>query len=381
MLDFSTQIADPVPLQIERFLRGKIESGELAPGTRLPTTAELAAKWSVHVTSIQQALAPLVAQGLVERRRRHGTFVGNLRRKGTIGLVFGQSLSDETAHFRRAQLQTFRELARERRWTCRVYDGFNPLTGLDQEHRQDVVDQLEADLCNHGFKGLVHIGLRYDVSVDLERRCGLPTVRMEDVSGYDFEGFTGIAAVRLVDQGCRHLAFVLGDMGESAPGEKVAATEAMRAAVRETARSRGLAEPEELHVPWMGSASATEAEVEARTEAAIAAWRAAPGGLPDGWIVPDDIVMRGVATAFLRAGVRIPQDVRVIAEATDRVQLHYGVPVERCVFSVEGPVRDALDALWAGLVGGPAVEGPRLHPGRLVAAFPRQAPTPVATAG
>ncbi|MDD5704748.1 MAG: winged helix-turn-helix domain-containing protein, partial [Kiritimatiellae bacterium] len=83
------ETADPVHLQLERFLRKELREGRLAPGQRLPTTVELARIWHVDCTTVQRAITPLVAEGLVERRPRRGTFVTNTaaRGKGQIAIL------------------------------------------------------------------------------------------------------------------------------------------------------------------------------------------------------------------------------------------------------------------------------------------------------
>ena len=56
---------------------GRIESGELEPGSRLSTELEMAAEYGVSAITIRRAMADLVAQGRVVRRRGAGTFVAS----------------------------------------------------------------------------------------------------------------------------------------------------------------------------------------------------------------------------------------------------------------------------------------------------------------
>jgi GntR family transcriptional regulator len=68
----------PLPLyhQLKELLTERIESGEWAPGDRLPTEAEFSAQFGVSRVTVRGALLLLVNQGLVERRQGLGTFVG-----------------------------------------------------------------------------------------------------------------------------------------------------------------------------------------------------------------------------------------------------------------------------------------------------------------
>jgi GntR family transcriptional regulator len=65
----------PLYYQLENILREKIMSGVFAAGSRLPTEIELIRLYGVGRITVRQALAALTKDGLIERRRRRGTFV------------------------------------------------------------------------------------------------------------------------------------------------------------------------------------------------------------------------------------------------------------------------------------------------------------------
>jgi len=65
----------PLYYQLENILREKILSGVFAAGVRLPTEAELIRLYGVGRITVRQALAALAKDGLIERKRRRGTFV------------------------------------------------------------------------------------------------------------------------------------------------------------------------------------------------------------------------------------------------------------------------------------------------------------------
>ena len=60
-------------------LRGQIASGELAPGTRLPSERDLAVCASVSRTTVVAAYNLLRADALVQTRRGLGTWVAGPR--------------------------------------------------------------------------------------------------------------------------------------------------------------------------------------------------------------------------------------------------------------------------------------------------------------
>ena len=56
-------------------LRAQITQGQWAPGTAIPSEAQLARQYGVALGTLRQAIAVLVSQGLLERQHGRGTFV------------------------------------------------------------------------------------------------------------------------------------------------------------------------------------------------------------------------------------------------------------------------------------------------------------------
>ncbi len=69
------QSAVPFHYQFKRMLLDQIISGDLPPGTRLPTEREYARQIGVSLAPIRQALGELAQQGYIERVKSRGTFV------------------------------------------------------------------------------------------------------------------------------------------------------------------------------------------------------------------------------------------------------------------------------------------------------------------
>ena len=71
--------ADPTPPyeQLRRQLSAVIQSGTLAPQTRLPTVRQLAADLGVAAGTVMRAYAALEGEGLVVTRRGGGTAVSD----------------------------------------------------------------------------------------------------------------------------------------------------------------------------------------------------------------------------------------------------------------------------------------------------------------
>lgn len=69
--------ARPVPpyLQLAAIIRGQVASGELAPGTRLPSILAMAGQYDVSVPTVRKALAVLKDEGIVTGVAGYGTFI------------------------------------------------------------------------------------------------------------------------------------------------------------------------------------------------------------------------------------------------------------------------------------------------------------------
>ncbi len=77
-------------------LRGEIAEGAYAPGARLPTEAELSARFGVNRHTLRRALADLAEAGVVVPRRGSGVFVASRPTDYRLGrrVRFHQNVSD-----------------------------------------------------------------------------------------------------------------------------------------------------------------------------------------------------------------------------------------------------------------------------------------------
>jgi DNA-binding transcriptional regulator YhcF (GntR family) len=65
----------PLSDQLATALAERIQRGSLAPGSRLPTVRALAEELGLATNTVAKAYRTLEDSGLIEGRRRHGTFV------------------------------------------------------------------------------------------------------------------------------------------------------------------------------------------------------------------------------------------------------------------------------------------------------------------
>ena len=69
----------PLHERIRSDFEARILAGELAPGERLPTEQDLIVEYDCSRMTVNKALSALAAAGLIDRRKRAGTFVARPR--------------------------------------------------------------------------------------------------------------------------------------------------------------------------------------------------------------------------------------------------------------------------------------------------------------
>lgn len=74
----------PLHEQIRSDFEGRILSGELAPGDRLPIELAIMQDYGCSRMTVNKALSALVAAGLIDRRKKAGTFVARPRMHSMI---------------------------------------------------------------------------------------------------------------------------------------------------------------------------------------------------------------------------------------------------------------------------------------------------------
>lgn len=115
----------PVPLyyQLAEILLNRIRSGDLPPGSRIPSEQRLAATYKIGRPTARQATEQLVRKGVLTRRRGAGTFV---RREKEVDLFsFGGTISS----FRRGGVSVTTCLLEKAALKMVKKDAENPFAG------------------------------------------------------------------------------------------------------------------------------------------------------------------------------------------------------------------------------------------------------------
>ena len=77
-------MSEPLHRRIYADLERRILSGDWAPGQRIPFEHELTAAYGCSRMTVNKALSALAAEGLIERRRRAGSFVSRPRSQSAV---------------------------------------------------------------------------------------------------------------------------------------------------------------------------------------------------------------------------------------------------------------------------------------------------------
>jgi len=88
MITSPLSISIPLYIQIAEGLISQIESGELAPGDRLPAERELSEKLGVNRMTLRRALQVLEAQGVILRKHGIGTYIAEPKIDRRVDTVF-----------------------------------------------------------------------------------------------------------------------------------------------------------------------------------------------------------------------------------------------------------------------------------------------------
>ena len=297
-------VKPPYPLyrKLSNSLQREIIAGALAPGARLPSERDLAARHELSLNTVRQALQVLQDAGLVERRHGAGTFVreaGARRGPALVGVIVPtvDSFFGEIVHGIEDGL---RAAGHRMLLQCTGYDRQRERAALLEAHAA-AVDGLLMAPSLHGADPAVYLeelraARRTVPTVYVERR--VPDDDAEYVSSDPVAG-AALAVRHLAGLGRRRIAFV--GPTRSAPAEAI--YEGYRRGLREVGREEDAAIVRRTR-DW--------GRVPDNDDAAVRALmgQADP---PDGILCLGDRDAFRVYYALRTYGLRVPEDVSLVA--------------------------------------------------------------------
>lgn len=290
--------------EVTELLRQRIISGKLRPGDRVPTHAELMARLQVGKTTVQRAFERLAADGFIVTRGRAGTTVAarppHLHR---TALVF--PYSEEQLPGSRFFAGLRQEAAR---LTATVGHELVPYFGLDNWHGNPTYERLQADVESGRIGAIIY-------AASPGALVGSPLLENPICP------MVGIMAARNVY--VPWLPAIYPDLGA---GRRMALQEAVRSGRTRIGR---VAPPQSLQ-SWLGDFAAaandqgltclphweqfadTTSPVTLR-HAMLCLMRLPAEDRPEVLIIEDDNLVEDTVAGLVAAGVRMPQDLLLVA--------------------------------------------------------------------
>jgi len=312
-------------IEIANGLRNEFQNGKYTPGSRLPTIHQLAKTWKSSYFTIHTALTTLARQGWVERIHGRGTYVADANKRFQCAGIYHviNIWSKQEALFARQLNECLIERLHMMGKATQVFVDSRPddmhgklppdLADAIQDRRVDCLIAANTD----SFSNPALTRLSLPVAL-------MTPVRKKNAVHFDNRGFLQGSIRHLLRQGCRSVGIISND------------PLLYKTIIRET-KAAGLATRPE----WNLHPSRYKTPLKEFGYHAFRRLHRLPKK-PDGLIIYPDIVVEGAILAILQSGVRIPEEMKLVAHSNARVHLI-------CPFPVTWAVSDE-DAAAAALI-------------------------------
>ncbi len=294
-------------------LRDDILSGKYPPGSLLPSTEEFATALGTSYYTVHTALKHLDKEGWVKRLQGHGTYVAEPEQRFLHAGIYHSLdiFSDEEAFFqRRLNSALVAKLHAIGKTTQLIVDSrpeaeqttiFPPLAqAIFQRHIHCVI---APNVNSKGFPVLSQLTMPFAMMNAMPRKPGV---------NFDEVGFLSGGIHRLAEQGCRTIGFITNV--PPLDGDFRNFTREMRAAGLET-RPEWMIQPPEFQARL----------VDYGYRAFRQLWKSAQR--PDGLLIYPDTAARGVVTAILKEGVRVPDELKLVLHRNAHISILCPFPV------------------------------------------------------
>jgi len=318
--------AEPIYRQIVMHFEKEILEGRLKPGERIPSTQELAKEFGVNPETVQAGLKILTDRGMVERRRKCGTFVRKSNAKAkTIALVFGkENYGNLDMAIFVVMLNKVEELMAKEGWNVKHYATTRGLR-LD-----GVFYELERDVSEGVVDAVLDICSSELVKAWVENSCLVPSISCP--LSIDYDDFIRKGLAHLAAMGRRRPVLVYDrDHMDS---------KSVKASLAELARLHGFEPVKAVH-----------SEPSQRWGYETAKRLFEEGEPFDSMLVLYDNTFRGVLYHLLERKVRIPEDVALISHSNRGIEIMCHMPLTRLEFDPADFAAQAMELLKAKLEG------------------------------
>jgi len=317
---------------ISEHLRKEIIEGRLPPGGRLPTQVQLVDQFRVSGVTIQRALDRLIREGFICTRGRNGTFVTNHPpHLFSYGVVFrDQHRAGRSRYHEMLEAQALRlQRSGDRKVTI-----FNGITGHEDT---EASRQLLRLVRSHQLAGLILIdGDTFNDTPLLDEagifRAAIMSRKVESLGCPiifpDMTGMVDLALDTLVARGRKRIATLITVPVHLLIGDYL----------RNAMQARGINTFDRWNqiVPH---------DVPEAIRNNVLMLMSAGAERPDGLFIVDDNLAEGASSGLIAAGVKVPDDIEVVAHCNFPGSAPAVLPMQRVGFDTWQILETAVNVI------------------------------------
>ncbi|MHB9070971.1 MAG: substrate-binding domain-containing protein [Sedimentisphaerales bacterium] len=346
-------------MNVANRLRKRVQT--LHAGDMLPPEQELADEYSISYMTIRRVVEVLVQEGHVKRYQGRGTVVTNRLSTGEMAIVVrpgslghnGSPYYKQTSHLLAEEIQR-----RNPQWQVKFH------VGKHVEDERDFASSL--DLLEPGVRSRIRGVFSFNSLYGYESKLAAMNILFVSLaiaqSDAPSEYRVTFRYDTLLDQAMKHLAAVgckkVGLIGNN-PRFGHLDKDVFAEVTRKDVEQNGLVCKNE----WIFPASDNASE-QLGYEMFMKLWQQSER--PDGIFVSDDILCGGILRASLQLGVKLPEELRLISQATSLTKFPFHLPVTKVMFDHVEQVTKAVDMMLRLVSGEIVSEKVILLPGILV---------------
>ena len=359
LIDFQLPGQRPATKEIGAHVRALIKNGTLPAGTNIPSTKALAAAWSVFPNTVKLALDPLVKEGLLDRRQNRGTCVLDGHRKiRRLGIYenFGSITTSDRDFLVSIQVELARVLEKQNA-ELKIWIENKKSPKSLPENLIEACGKREIDgvVTIHPGKQILKAMKRLPVpfaALTSYRDCP-PRVELR------YADFVQNAVHRLAERGARRVGVISNVIPEAATEtSKRQDISHFYEIFAETAAYLGL----ETRSEWVINPAPSKATFEIERfgyEAIKTLWKKKER--PDGLFIYPHTAARGSLTALLELGVKIPEELKLVAHGNIETPILSPYPVDWITSSSREIVKAMVKQIQSVLDGNPAKPAQLTH--------------------
>lgn len=318
-------------------IRSRIVEGRLKLGELMPSRLELSDEFGVSTLTLQRVFDQLREDGFITARPRAGTFVSEAPPFLTdYALVFPSSPNDhDWSRFYEGLYQEAMRITREGSANIKLYYG--------SEHAAESSDyvRLREDCQAHRLCGEIFATVNAAISDTDLLMNDIPGVVLTTTEMHtdhrgelllDYANLWKRAADYFVDHGCKTIAVLSDGKDAKSQPDKV---------LSDTFKAVGLIMPADCQI----TLSSFVPQGATHWIAAMAARDFSK--LPDGLFVTDDNFAESVIRGLVMAGVRVPDDIRVLSHNNFPMPLTDVLPIDLLGFDARHILKNAMRHIQA----------------------------------